>query len=150
MVERARAVGAPSAVDRVPDHVANPAKYTRYALDEELTVGSGRVSNARGPSSATRDEHPNTPTIHVERESVDALPKPRFSLAAAANREDKKRAAPESSVATRAAVRVHLARRRPSMGEAMKTTTIGAPRAARARATCAVGKIKLARRLCSD
>ena len=110
MVERARAVGAPSAVDRVPDHVANPAKYTRYALDEELTVGSGRVSNARGPSSATGDEHPNTPTIHVERESVEALPKPRFSRAAAANAKSKtkKRAAPESSVATRADVRVHL------------------------------------------
>ena len=109
-VERARAVGAvgaPRVADRVPDHIANPAKYTRYALDEELTVGSGRVSNARGLSSATRDEHPNTPTIHVERESVDALPKPRFSLAAAANAK-KKRAAPESSVATRAAVRVHL------------------------------------------
>ena len=110
MVERARAVGAPSAVDRVPDHVANPAKYTRYALDEELTVGSGRVSNARGPSSATGDEHPNTPTIHVERQSVEALPKPRFSRAAAANAKSKtkKRAAPESSVATRADVRVHL------------------------------------------
>ena len=110
MVERARAVGAPSAVGRVPDHVANPAKYTRYALDEELTVGSGRVSNARGPSSATGDEHPNTPTIHVERESVEALPKPRFSRAAAANAKSKtkKRAAPESSVATRADVRVHL------------------------------------------
>jgi len=110
MVERARAVGAPSAVDRVPDHVANPAKYTRYALDEELVVGSGRVSNARGPSSATGDEHPNTPTIHVERESVEALPKPRFSRAAAANAKSKtkKRAAPESSVATRADVRVHL------------------------------------------
>jgi hypothetical protein len=68
------------------------------------------VSNARGPSSATGDEHPNTPTIHVERESVEALPKPRFSRAAAANvkSKTKKRAAPESSVATRAAVRVHL------------------------------------------
>ena len=46
MVERARAVGAPSAVDRVPDHVANPAKYTRYALDEELApfvVGTSRA-----------------------------------------------------------------------------------------------------------
>ena len=59
---------------------------------------------------ATGDEHPNTPTIHVERESVEALPKPRFSRAAAANAKSKtkKRAAPESSVATRADVRVHL------------------------------------------
>jgi len=39
------------------------------------------------------------------------------------------------------------------MDETKKTTTIGAPRAARARENYAVGKIKLARlarRLCSD
>jgi len=73
----------------VPAHVSHPERFTRYELDEALTVGGG--SRGVTPRTSARNELPTTPNIHEEaalppRETV----KPQFSKAAASRARDAK------------------------------------------------------------
>ena len=95
----------------VPAHVSHPERFTRYELDEALTVGGG----LRGvtPRTSARNELPTTPNIHEEaapppRETIKpqfskaAAPppretiKPQFSKAAASRARDAKTKTPEN------------------------------------------------------
>jgi hypothetical protein len=73
----------------VPAHVSHPERFTRYELDEALTVGGG--SRGVTPRTSARNELPTTPNIHEEaapppRETI----KPQFSKAAASRARDAK------------------------------------------------------------
>lgn len=72
----------------VPAHVSHPERFTRYELDEALTVGGG--SRGVTPRTSARNELPTTPNIHEEAAPPRETIKPQFSKAAASRARDAK------------------------------------------------------------
>lgn len=72
----------------VPAHVSHPERFTRYELDEALTVGGG--SRGVTPRTSARNELPTTPNIHEEVAPPRETIKPQFSKAAASRARDAK------------------------------------------------------------
>jgi len=78
----------PKEICAIPVHVSHPERFTRYELDEALTVGGG--SRGVTPRTSARNELPMTPNIHEEVAPTRETIKPRFSKAVASRARDAK------------------------------------------------------------